>query len=45
MIMSAIERLKSPASLLFTQPFVQAQITEKSLALVGEMYPFDDVIM
>ena len=42
--------LKSPASRLFTQPFVQVQIKENIKAprhwpVTREMFPIDDVIM
>ena len=43
-------RLKSPASRMFTQPFIQAQIKENinflhKWPVTRKMFPFDDVIM
>ena len=46
-----IEELISPASWLFTQPFIQAQINENiktpryKWPIMRKTFPFDDVIM
>ena len=38
-------RLKSPASPLFTQLFIQAQIKENKWPVTRKMFPLDDVII